>query len=60
MTVLVEVVVTITDENDDVYWVERFPSEATAAKWLAEEQTRPYYKPEYVVTTELVMAEVLR
>lgn len=37
----------IRKKNGDIYWIERFSSLQDAQEWLTEEQTRPYWNPEY-------------
>jgi hypothetical protein len=38
--------------DGSIYWSERFNSQSEAQKWLAEEQTRKYWKPEF--TTQII------
>lgn len=33
--------------DGSLYWKEHFNSQADCDKWLAEEKTRPYWKPEF-------------
>lgn len=38
---------TIRRQDGTVYWVEHFNDLASAQKWIAEEQTRPYWNNSY-------------
>lgn len=39
---------TITKPDGSTYWIERFPTQAAAQKWLGEEITRKYWNPDFV------------
>lgn len=40
----------ITKEDGSHYWTEHFNDEASCDRWLATEQSRPYWDPTYVAT----------
>ncbi len=42
----------IKKANGDHYWKESFSNKADCDKWLAEEQTRPYWDPNFQVTID--------
>lgn len=35
--------------DQTIYWEQGFDSEAELEKWLAEEQTRPYWRKDFIV-----------
>jgi hypothetical protein len=45
---------TIKNPDNSVYWVEHFKTEAEKNKWLAEEQTRPYWNPSFTTEVEVL------
>lgn len=52
MTQLKAYKLTIKKANGDVYWVEVFNDLNKANRWLATEQTRPYWDNSYTHTIE--------
>ena len=46
---------TIKNGDESVRWVENFNDRASADKWIAEEQTRNYWKPEFSFVTEEIL-----
>jgi hypothetical protein len=40
----------IKNPDDSIYWQEHFNSRADAESWLESEQSRPYWKKEYIVS----------
>lgn len=43
------ITLTILNPDNTVYWTECFNTREENDRWLAEEQTRPYWNPDFIV-----------
>jgi hypothetical protein len=48
---------TIKKQDGSVYWVEFFPDDISATKWIDEEKTRTYWNKTYTVELETIISE---